>query len=111
MLSLSLYHWLFAKEFEKTFPKRICKNKPSGANVVQNVKLKERNHIYIEILSVGLNSINLCTTVKLVTFLHFYLLWFVLASITKKGEIEREMSLIISNNRFWWLKSITNHVD
>jgi hypothetical protein len=39
------------------------------------------------------------------------LLWFVLASITKKGEIEREMSLIISYNRFWGLTSITNHVD
>jgi hypothetical protein len=39
------------------------------------------------------------------------LLWFVLASITKKGEIEREMGLIIFYNRFWWLTSITNHVD
>jgi hypothetical protein len=27
------YHWLIAKEFEK-----ICKNKLSGANVVQNNK-------------------------------------------------------------------------
>jgi hypothetical protein len=32
-----LYHWLIAKEFEKTFQK-ICKNKLSGVNVVQNVK-------------------------------------------------------------------------
>jgi hypothetical protein len=48
---------------------------------------------------------------KLVTFFTLYLLWFVLASITKKGEIEREMDLIISYNRFWWLTSITNHVD
>jgi hypothetical protein len=39
------------------------------------------------------------------------LLWLVLASITKKGEIEREMDLIISYNRFWWLTSNTNHVD
>jgi hypothetical protein len=39
------------------------------------------------------------------------LLWFVLASITKKGEIEREMGLIISYNRFWCLTSITNHMD
>jgi hypothetical protein len=36
---------------------------------------------------------------------------FVLASITKKGEIEREMGLIISYNQFWWLTSITNHVN
>jgi hypothetical protein len=34
-----------------------------------------------------------------------------LASITKKGEIEREMGLIISYNRFLCLMSITNQVD
>jgi hypothetical protein len=47
-----LYHWLFAKEFEKTFPKDL----QSGANVVQNVNIEESNHIYLEILLVGLNS-------------------------------------------------------
>jgi hypothetical protein len=47
---------------------------------------------------------------ELVTFLSIFL-WFVLASITKKGEIEREMGLIISYKRFWWLTSIANHVD
>jgi hypothetical protein len=31
-----LYHWLIAKEFEKTFPKDLL-NKLSGANMVQNV--------------------------------------------------------------------------
>jgi hypothetical protein len=31
------------------------------------------------------------------------LLWLVLASITKKGEIEREMDLTIFYNRFLWL--------
>jgi hypothetical protein len=30
---------------------------------------------------------------KLVEFFTLYLLWFMLASITKKGEIEREMDL------------------
>jgi hypothetical protein len=35
---------------------KICKNNLSGANVVQNVKLEESSHIYLEILSVGLNS-------------------------------------------------------
>jgi hypothetical protein len=39
-----LYHWLFTKEFEKTFPKDL-QNKQSGENVVQNVKLEESNHI------------------------------------------------------------------
>jgi hypothetical protein len=33
------------------------------------------------------------TNCKLVTIYTSYLLWFVLASITKKGEIEREMAL------------------
>jgi hypothetical protein len=32
-----LYFWLFAKEFEKIFPK-IFEKQASGANVVQNVK-------------------------------------------------------------------------
>jgi hypothetical protein len=32
-----LYLWLFAKEFEKIFPKDLQKQ-TSGANVVQNVK-------------------------------------------------------------------------
>jgi hypothetical protein len=35
-----LYLWLFAKEFEKIFPKYL-QNQASGANVVQNVKLKK----------------------------------------------------------------------
>jgi hypothetical protein len=39
------------------------------------------------------------------------LLLFVLASITKKGEIEREMGLTISYNRFWCLTTITSHMD
>jgi hypothetical protein len=48
---------------------------------------------------------------KLVTFPHFI---FSLVSVGinhQKGEIEREMNLIISYNRFWWLTSNTNHVD
>jgi hypothetical protein len=40
-----------------------------------------------------------------------YLLWFVLASITKKGEIEREIVSNISYNRFWCLTTITNLMD
>jgi hypothetical protein len=40
----------------KRLLQRICKSNLSGANVVQNVKLEESNHIYLEILSVGLNS-------------------------------------------------------
>jgi hypothetical protein len=35
-----LYLWLFAKEFENTFPKDLQKQ-ASGSNVVQNVKKKK----------------------------------------------------------------------
>jgi hypothetical protein len=52
----------------KRIYKRICKNKTCGASVVQNIK-NERNNPSL------------------------YLLWFVLASITKNGEIERELGL------------------
>jgi hypothetical protein len=31
----------------KRFSKIICKNKTSGANVVQNVRIKETNHAYL----------------------------------------------------------------
>jgi hypothetical protein len=97
---ISLYLWLFAKEFENTFPK-ICKNKLSGAYVVQNVIIKESNHIYLDTCRKSFNWFNssqlmhICQSSKLVTFLTSYLLWFVLASITKKGEIEREMGVKI----------------
>jgi hypothetical protein len=46
---------------------KIYKNKQSGANVVQNVKLEESNHTYLEILLIGLIQSNLCTSVKLQT--------------------------------------------
>jgi hypothetical protein len=43
-------------------------------------------------LSIGLILSNLCTyLMQTSSFLHFiHLLWFVLASITKKGEIEEK---------------------
>jgi hypothetical protein len=31
----------------KRFSKRICKNKTSGASVVQNVKMKKAIHAYV----------------------------------------------------------------
>jgi hypothetical protein len=52
------------KNLKRLFQK-ICKNKLSGASVVQNVKLKESNHVYLEILSIGLNSSNFSTPVKI----------------------------------------------
>jgi hypothetical protein len=80
--------------------------------VVQNVKLEESNHIYLEILSIGLS--NLCTSVKnckLVTFLLFIFALVCIGINHQKWEIEREMDLNISYNRFWCLTSITNHMD
>ena len=87
------------KTLKKIFQK-ICKNKTCGAKVVQNVKLKIAIHSYLVRLSIGLIPSNLCTyLMKTSSFLHFiYLLWFVLASITKKGEIEREIGLTFSYN-------------
>jgi hypothetical protein len=52
------------------------------------------------LVSIGLIPSNLCTyLMQTSSYLHFiYLLWFVLASITKKGEIEREIGLTFSHN-------------
>jgi hypothetical protein len=60
--------------------------------VVQNVKLDQSNHICLNLISF---QSNLCTSDKLQTtyiFYTLYLLWLMLASITKNGEIEREMA-------------------
>jgi hypothetical protein len=35
------------KTLKKEFPKNICKNKTSGASVVQNVKRKKAIHAYL----------------------------------------------------------------
>jgi hypothetical protein len=51
------------KKTLKRFSKRICKNKTSGANVVQNVKYQIKL-IYLEMVSF---QNNLCTSVKMQT--------------------------------------------
>jgi CRISPR/Cas system CMR-associated protein Cmr5 small subunit len=81
----------------KKIYKRICKNKTCGASVVQNIKNKETIHarIYIGAILSNLCTYKLC---KLVHYALLYLLWFVLASITKKGEIERELGLHLFPN-------------
>jgi hypothetical protein len=48
---------------------------------------------------------------KLVTFLLFIFSLVCVGINHQNGEIEREMGLNISYNRFWWLTSITNHMD
>jgi hypothetical protein len=45
----------------KRFYKRICKNKTSGASVVQNVKTKETIHAYLISIYIGSILSNLCT--------------------------------------------------
>jgi hypothetical protein len=49
------------KKFLKRFSKSICKNKTSGASVVQNVKIKESNHAYLVKVNIGLILSNLCS--------------------------------------------------
>jgi hypothetical protein len=56
---------------------------------------KKAIHAYLVELIIGFIPSNLCTYImQTSSIMHFYiLLWFVLASITKKGEIEREIGL------------------
>jgi hypothetical protein len=51
----------------------ICKNKQSGANVVQNVKLEESNHVCLEIPSIVSFQVTYAhmSNCKLVRFIHF----------------------------------------
>jgi hypothetical protein len=49
------------KKTLKRISKRICKNKTSGASVVQNVKYEESIHAYLMKCNIGLNPSNLCT--------------------------------------------------
>jgi hypothetical protein len=63
--------------------------------VVQNVKIKETIHAYLMRIYIGSILSNLYTYIMQTSsnYALLYLLWFVLASITKKGEIERELGL------------------
>jgi hypothetical protein len=80
--------------------RRICKNKTCGASVVHNVKNKETIHAYLMSIYIGSILSNLCTYnyANQFNYALLYLLWFVLASITKKGEIERELGLHLFPN-------------
>jgi hypothetical protein len=49
----------------KVLFQKICKNKQSGANVIQNIKIEESNHTHEEIISIGLTQSNLCTSVNI----------------------------------------------
>jgi hypothetical protein len=90
------------KKTFKRFSKRIYKNKTSGAYVVQNVKRKKAIHAHLVKVLIGLIPSNLCTCLMQTSSNSalIYLLWFVLASITKKGEIERETGSNLFLNDF-----------
>jgi hypothetical protein len=90
------------KKTLKRISKKICKNKTSGANVVQNVKRKKAIHAYLMKVQIGSIPNNLCTYLMQTSSNSalIYLLWFVLASITKKGEIEREIGSNLFLNDF-----------
>jgi hypothetical protein len=59
------------------------------------LRIKEAIHAYIISTYIGSIPSNLCTYIMQTSSNYAlpYLLWFVLASITKKGEIERELGL------------------
>jgi hypothetical protein len=89
-LSLTILQKVLEKNLQK-----ILQNKTFGANVVQYVKNKETIHAHHVSIYIGSIPSNLYTYIMQTSsnYALLYLLWFVLASITKKGEIERELGL------------------
>ena len=70
---LFIYLWLFCKRPLKRIYKRICKNKTSGASVVQNVKNKETIHAYLISIYIGSIPSNLCTYImQTSSIMYFY---------------------------------------
>jgi hypothetical protein len=62
------------KNILKRLSKIICKNKISGANVVQNIKRKKANHAYLVKVKIGLIPCNLCTYImQTSSILHLYI--------------------------------------
>jgi hypothetical protein len=61
--------------------------------------LQKQKHVVQKWSKMLIKESNPFTLIHSNSFMHFiYLLWFVLASITKKGEIERELWLTFSHN-------------
>jgi hypothetical protein len=70
---LFIYLWLYCKRTLKRIYKRICKNKTSGASMVQNVKNEETNHAYLISIYIGSIPSNLCTYImQASSIIHFY---------------------------------------
>jgi hypothetical protein len=90
----------------KRFYQNICKNKLSGANVVQILTMLKT----FICTRTPFTSVTYAHLSKLQTNYIFALyIWFdiVLASITKNEEIERKMAFTIFSNWFWCLMTIT----
>jgi hypothetical protein len=70
---LFIYLWLYCKRTLKRIYKRICKNKTSGASVVQNVKNEETIHAYLMRNYIGSILNNLYTYImQTSSIMHFY---------------------------------------
>jgi hypothetical protein len=99
------------KDFEKEFPK-LCKTKQVVQAWSKILNKKKAIHAYLVEIIISFIPSNLCTyLMQTSSILHFYLLWFVLASITKKGEIEREIGLHLFLYEFWWLNCSTQIIE
>jgi hypothetical protein len=71
---LFIYLWLSCKRTLKRIYKKICKNKTCGANVVQNVKIKETIHAHLVSIYIGSIPSNLCTYImQTSSIMHFYI--------------------------------------
>jgi Na+/H+-dicarboxylate symporter len=70
---------------------------------------KKAIHAYLVEIIIGFIPSDLCTyLMQTSSILHFYICFgVVLASITKKGEIEREIGLHLFLYEFWWLNCPT----
>ena len=87
------------KKTLKRIYRRICKNKTSGASVVQNVKIKETIHAYLMSSYIGTIPCNLCTNImQTSSIMHFYICFVCVGINHQKGEIERELGLQLVPN-------------
>jgi hypothetical protein len=83
----------YLQKYLKRLFQKICKKQAKWCKCVQNVKVEEINHAYLEIFSIGLIRSNLCTSVRIQTsyistlYICFGLCWH---QSPKRGEIERE---------------------
>jgi hypothetical protein len=73
--SQNLFHTFdYLQKDLKRIYKSICKNKTSGASVVQNFDMKKAIHAYLVEIIIGFISSNLCTYImQTSSILHFYI--------------------------------------